>query len=76
MVGYMVVAHARHHAPAAHYRVAGAMHRLLETQRLLESAVDERTRELHLEQAKVLAEKARAEEANGLKSEFSGEHEP
>ena len=52
------------------------MHRLLETQRLLESAVDERTRELHLEQAKVLAEKARAEEANGLKSEFSGEHEP
>ena len=46
------------------------MHRLLETQRLLESAVDERTRELHLEKANVLAEKARAEEANGLKSEF------
>jgi len=46
------------------------MHRLLETQRLLESAVDERTRELHLEKANVLAEKARAEEANSLKSEF------
>jgi signal transduction histidine kinase/ActR/RegA family two-component response regulator len=46
------------------------MHRLLETQRVLELAVNERTRELHLEKANVLAEKARAEEANGLKSEF------
>ncbi|HXI43471.1 MAG TPA: two-component regulator propeller domain-containing protein [Bryobacteraceae bacterium] len=46
------------------------MHRLLETKRLLECAVGERTHELHLEKANVLAEKARAEEANGLKSEF------
>ncbi len=46
------------------------MHRLLETQRLLELAVHERTRELHMEKANVLAEKARAEEANSLKSEF------
>jgi len=46
------------------------MHLLLETQRVLERAVDERTRELHLEKANVLAEKARAEEANGMKSEF------
>jgi signal transduction histidine kinase/CheY-like chemotaxis protein/streptogramin lyase len=46
------------------------MRRLLETQRLLERAVDERTRELHLEKANVLAEKARAEDSNALKSEF------
>src|ERR1043166_2996449 len=43
---------------------------LLQQQQLLARAVDERTRELHVERAKVLAEKARAEEANVLKSEF------
>jgi signal transduction histidine kinase/streptogramin lyase/ActR/RegA family two-component response regulator len=49
-----------------HWRVR----QLLQRQQWLQSAVDERTRELHVEKAKVLAEKARAEEANVLKSEF------
>ena len=43
---------------------------LLQTQQRLESAVAERTSELQLEKAKVLAEKVRAEEATALKSEF------
>ena len=53
------------------------VYQLLQTQQRLESAVDQRTHELQLEKAKVLAEKAkvltekaRAEEANILKSEF------
>jgi signal transduction histidine kinase len=53
------------------------VYRLLQTQQRLESAVGQRTQELQLEKAnvlaekaKVLAEKARAEEANVLKSEF------
>jgi signal transduction histidine kinase/ligand-binding sensor domain-containing protein/CheY-like chemotaxis protein len=43
---------------------------LKEAHRLLEIAVDERTRELQAEQAKVLIQKNRAEEASRLKSEF------
>jgi signal transduction histidine kinase/streptogramin lyase/ActR/RegA family two-component response regulator len=39
-------------------------------QRRLELAVEQRTRELQLEKANVLVEKARAEEANRLKSQF------
>jgi signal transduction histidine kinase/DNA-binding response OmpR family regulator len=53
------------------------VYQLLQTQQRLESAVDQRTHELQLEKAKVLAEKtkvlaekARAEEANVLKSQF------
>ncbi|HUJ19918.1 MAG TPA: response regulator [Bryobacteraceae bacterium] len=46
------------------------VHQLLQVQQQLERAVAERTRELNLEKAKVLAEKARAEEVSVLKSEF------
>ena len=53
------------------------VYQLLQTQRRLERAVEQRTAELQLEKAnvlaekaKVVAEKARAEEANVLKSEF------
>jgi signal transduction histidine kinase len=53
------------------------VYRLLQTQQRLETAVGQRTHELQLEKAnvlaekaKVLAEKGRAEEANSLKSEF------
>ena len=53
------------------------VYQLLQTQQRLESAVDQRTRELQIEKAnvlaekaKVVAEKARAEEANILKSDF------
>jgi signal transduction histidine kinase/CheY-like chemotaxis protein/streptogramin lyase len=46
------------------------VHQLLLTQQVLERAVDQRTHDLHLEKAKVLAEKARAEEANIMKGEF------
>lgn len=44
--------------------------RLKEERRRLEQAVENRTRELQAEKAKVSAEKARAEEASRLKSEF------
>lgn len=46
------------------------VHQLLRKQRSLEQAVERRTRELTIEKANVLAEKARAEEANVLKGEF------
>lgn len=46
------------------------VYRLLQTKQRLEIAVNQRTHELQLEKAKVLAEKARVEEANVLKSQF------
>ena len=44
--------------------------KLTREQRRLEAAVEQRTRELQIEKANVLVQKARAEEANRLKGEF------